>query len=51
LTQGRLFSIGSRPHVQSVWARIALARIENGTAAGLDARCAFRYVPPPFVLP
>jgi hypothetical protein len=24
--------------------------VENGTAAGLDARCAFRYVPPPFVL-
>jgi hypothetical protein len=30
--------------------RIAQRFIENGTAAGLDARCAFRYVPSPFVL-
>jgi pimeloyl-ACP methyl ester carboxylesterase len=30
--------------------RVAQGFVENGTAAGLDARCAFRYVPPPFVL-
>jgi pimeloyl-ACP methyl ester carboxylesterase len=30
--------------------RVAQRFIEDGTATGLDARCVFRFVPPPFVL-